>query len=103
MLRGLSGVQGGRPEPVPPERQLTTRLPEPLLIYADDDGGCCYTVCSGERWENRLTNDEALWVVSSYLHGRTNRYLKTAEDHAARRAAWNSYPEDRVLYVIYPA
>jgi hypothetical protein len=53
-----------------------------LIIEQGPTGDWKVTI--GNRWEERLTSDEALWCAAQFLmNGGPPNYLKTAEQHAA--------------------
>jgi hypothetical protein len=45
-----------------------------------------YTVRSGDRYANSLTEDEALWVVACFLTGKDAGYLCTEAQREANRS-----------------
>lgn len=63
---------------------MSAALPS-LVIEPAADGYLIVRV--GDRW-TELGRDEALWVVAHYLQGNVHQWLKTDEQHAARRSAY---------------
>jgi hypothetical protein len=80
-LAALHASQNPPPprEPLGASRLLTTSLPEPLVIRARARGS--FNCRSGDRWENRLDVQEAMYVAVSWLFGRPIGYLRTQAQH----------------------
>jgi hypothetical protein len=51
-----------------------------------------YTVSSGDRYQDKLDQGEALYLIACLLlqQGEPTLLLKTKEEHAAAEAAWRA-------------
>jgi len=54
-----------------------------LIITQPIDDQRLFDVRVGDRWQDGLTQDEALWVTAQFLMGNSHQYLKNSEEHAA--------------------
>lgn len=65
-----------------------------LTLAVDREHGNGFFVRIGNRWEEGLTPDEALWTVAQFLNNREPRYLKTDAEHGALKRRFHESREE---------
>lgn len=68
--------------------------PEQINVVRSVRGGG-YTVTQGDRYQDELTQDEALWCVVQFLMNGACGYLRTADEHEAQRQMFDRWRIER--------